>query len=488
MTAATLAEQLRAGEAALAAGRFADAAALLEPALATQPTHLGLARMVAGAWQLAGSRHRARRALVPAVEQLAETGAWPSESECYELGALLLELGAPATALRCLTHVARTRPNNAALLSALASAHRAIGSLDEAWNHAQRAVSVDRRNPTVLLTTAQVCHARGALDEALTWLKKAEVQRPAHPPTRMQRALTRLLRAPTQEGWVDFEHRGVPTMPEGSTPWLGDDLAGRTIRVLAEQGVGDFFHFVRFVPLLVERGARTVVLEAPVSTHALLAASGFTSPLYDITVPGDGPDCDLAVPLLSLPLRLELGTALLGDRVPYLQAPTDDGAVRPASTQLRLGLTLRGNPDFLATNLRDADQSAEHALAAIPGVRWVWMQPDESVPSLLKNVCESVKMTNNWLDTALLLRSLDGVVSVDTAVAHLAGAIGVPVFVLLPFTPDWRWGLGAASTPWYPSARLFRQPAPTDWPSAVQALALELTAILAGRKHPLPSA
>lgn len=474
--ARSIPEQLAAGEAALAAGRYREAAECLEPVADAMPDHVPLVRMAATAWQLAGQRSRARAVLTRVTDRAIDA---LSANDAHALGAQLLDVGAPDAGLYCFTQVARSLPNHPTVLGAMAGAQRARGELDDAWRLVQRATAADRQNPVLWLTAAQVRHGQGQLDEALKLLKKAESLRPAHPPTRLQRALTRLLGGASTYGWGDFEHRGLPSLPTGSTPWRGEPLDGRSIVVVFEQGIGDLFHFLRFVPLLTERGAGRIIVEAPRSAVSLLQASGF-----DAVPVGEAPPADFAVPVLSLPLHLGTDKATYGERVPYLRmgtanaspptaapAPVSSGPAtrdEPARPRRRLGLVLRGNPNFLATNLRDIGNEWLETLQSIPDVDWVWLQLGEAPSDQFR--CERPQLSENWLETALLVQSLDGVVSVDTGLAHLAGAIGVPVWVLLPFSPDWRWELKRESTPWYPNATLVRQPAPRDWGGAIARL------------------
>lgn len=448
-------EYLAAGEEAMAAGRYLDAAQSFQAASDLLPLDLGVARLAASAWQLAGRRSRARctlqRAAAGDLLPLADTTA-------YELAALCLDVGAPAEALRLLDVVARSKPGHPAVLGAMASAYRALGALDEAWHLAKQAVSKDKKNPALLLTAAQVRHAQLQFDDALSWLKKAEAVRPLHSPTRLQRALTRLIQGPTRHGWEDFEHRGLPALPPGSRWWRGEPLAGRSIRVVMEQGVGDLFHFVRYVPLLTERGAGEVMLEAPESAVSLLQASGLPA-----VPPGSGPATELAVPLLSLPLRLGTEGEMLGSRVPYLRSsPAAVPTMLPVGDRpLRLGLIPSGNPDFLATNLRDLDGPALEALLGLTQIEWVWLHPNRPTFSGFRITIPELSST--WLDTALIMSQLDGIVSVDTGGAHLAGALGLPTLVLLPYTPDWRWGATGERTAWYTTVHLMRESTPANW-------------------------
>lgn len=461
--------QLAAAEAATTAGDHAGAATIFTELAAAFPGQLAFAQLAARSWQLMGARHRARAVLLPAAEALA-TGAtpWPPPAETFALAAALIDAGAPAEARPCLEVVLRALPNNPAALGALAAAHRGVGDLDAAWTLVQRAVALEKRNPTLLLTAAQIRHSQGDLEDALRWLKKAENERPNHSPTRLQRALTRLLSAPTRHGWTDFEHRGLPALPAGAARWRGEPLEGRDLLIQAEQGIGDLFHFVRFTSLIAARGAGRVIVEAPRSAVRLLRASGF-----DAVSTAERPSVPLAVPVLSLPLVLETEGDCLSSRVPYLHTgePTPPRRGGPP----RIGLVLRGNPDYLSTRLRDAiDPSVSDQLSAIQSVEWVWMQQGEPPPPALAHI-SAPALDGDWLDTARLLDALDALVTVDTGLAHLAGAMGKRVFVLLPFTPDWRWGLRGSTTPWYPSACLLRQPTPRNWGAVIEELSARLS-------------
>jgi hypothetical protein len=233
--------------------------------------------------------------------------------------------------------------------------------------------------------------------------------------------------------------------------------------VTAEQGMGDNFQFLRFVGALTALGASRVVVECHAGALSLFLASG-----VDAVAKGTAPVTDWYVPMLSLPHWLGTGADVAGDGIPYLRTGV---AATPASTsdRRRIGVVWQGNPAFLATSLRDFDRSLLPQLLDLPDVAWVSLQYGASDPTGLERL-EMPQLSSNWLDTAILLSQLDAVVTVDTGIAHLAGAMGRPTFVLLPFSPDWRWGLGTDTTPWYPSVRLIRQRAPRDWASTIAPL------------------
>lgn len=468
------------GQTALDAGRHADAAAAFLRVQAALPGEITVALMVANAWRLAGNTVAVRHALLAVFHHITAPPAGSPSIEVdnvtamYELGAALLDGGAPSEARELFERVVRKRPKDPAALGALASATRAAGDPQRAWPIVQRAMAIAPKQPALLLTAAQVRHALGDLTRARYWLDRVEAVRPAHGPTRLQRALTSLLGGATAEGWADFEYRGLPTPPAtGASPWHGESLDGQSILVTAEQGQGDNFHFIRYVPELTARGAARVVVECHPGALSLFAASGF-----DAVVKGEAPVTDWYVPILSLPHWLGTGADVAGGRVPYLRTgadrPAGGSAPRPAGRRT-LGLVWRGNPEFLATTLRDFDEALLPQLLDIPGIDWVSLQYGVTPPVMHQRFTMPT-LSSSWLETAALLTMLDGIVTVDTGLAHLSGALGLPTYVMLPFSPDWRWGLGTDHTRWYPSATLIRQKEPKDWHGVIN----QLGSLLAG--------
>lgn len=461
-----LPEWLAEGQLALDEGRHRDAALAFGRAAAALPTEWALHQMTANAWRLAGDVVQARDAL-----RFAFRAGQPAAIESlFTLGTALLETGAPSEARACFNAVLARRPRDPAALGALAAAQRADGDPAGAWPHIQQALSLSHEAPALLLTAAQVRHSHGDTAGALQWLAKAEQVRPGHPLQQLQRAFSLLIEGATAPGWAAFEARGLPSLPPGARDWYGEPLAGQTIAVVMEQGLGDLFQFVRFVRRLEALGPDRVVVEAPSSAVSLLRASGF-----DAVPSGELPPTDWAVPLLSLPHRLGSDRDTGTDLVPYLRtdfSPTPETSDPTQRVEPRVGIVFRGNPAFLSTSLRDLPSEALAELLGIGGVRWVWLQYDESPTpgEHMPKYLETPPLSGNWLDTAHLVQTLDAVVSVDTAVAHLAGALNIPHFVLLPFSPDWRWGIRSDRTAWYPSARLARQPGPRDWTGAVSQL------------------
>ena len=472
MTEPDITALLARGETALNAHDYRRAAEAFTTVAALVPDDAPVALMTANAWRLAGDALAARTVL---QQLFAQTSASLDVPTLFTLGGALLDTGAPEEALACFTRVAKTMPRDASALNALASAMRASGDPKGAWPVVQRALAIAPSLPAALLTAAHVRQALGDLVGAQQWLDRADAVRPHHGPTQLQRGIARLLAGPCQAGWDGFEFRGLPAPKTNARPWHGESLVGASIAVIGEQGIGDQLHFVRYVARLAALGAARVVVECHPGVVSLFAASG-----YDAVAKGEVPETDWYVPMLSLPHRLKSDDDVADDLIPYLRsstAPRTMGApaTAPQAKPRRVGLALEGNPAFLATTLRDFDMSLLPGLLDGTHVQWVWLQYPSPLPVEHPRLV-APPLGGSWLDTARIVASLDAVVSVDTSLAHLGGAMGVPTFVLLPYSPDWRWGLRRSTSSWYPSARLMRQAKPKDWSSVVN----DLVGLLSG--------
>lgn len=449
-----LAAALGDGEQALAQGDLAAACRAFASAAQLAPADVPVALALANTHALLGEAAERRRVLGAAVAD----GDWHEVTVAYALGGALLEAGLPHEAAVVLEYVRRHAPHDPAALSALAGALRAAGEPGRAWPLVKTALERAPHAGAVLLTAAQVRHDLGDLLGALTWLDKAERARPDHAPTRLQRAYTSLLRAPSATGWALFEHRPLPAPATAARPWHGEPLPGSSVLVTAEQGVGDQFQFLRFVPDLVTRGAARVIVTAHASVVPLLQANGL-----DAVPRGTEPNTDWHVPLLSLPHRLGTGAELYGDRVPYLRAPDVPTPPLPeARGTRRLGLVWAGNPDFPGRVTRDLDPALLPTLLDTPGVAWVSLQQGAAGELDLPGLHRLPPLVD-WGTTAALLTQLDGLVTTDTGIAHLAGAMGVPTWLLAAKVPDWRWGLTGTRCGWYPSVTICRPGKRGNW-------------------------
>ncbi|MCU0619707.1 MAG: hypothetical protein MUF40_07420 [Gemmatimonadaceae bacterium] len=445
----------QAGDAARAIASFEEAA-VLAPALLD--VHLLLANVHLERHDRAAARRVLRRALAVAAR--------PDAAAHHRLGTACTEAAAPEEALVCFEAVCMLAPRAAAAHAARATALRALCRLDEAWDAACTALALAPDDPVALATAGHVAVDRGALDEADALLARSLAIRPGHGGTRTHRAAVHGLRGDLAAALADLEGRRLPVPRTGAQPWHGDPLAGASVLCTADQGAGDRFQFVRYLPHLHARGAGRVVVEAEASIVPLLRDNGI-----DAVPRGHVVATDVHVPLTSLPHRLGLvGSAITGDGAPYLHAgrPRADRPTLPARDgRPRVGLSWRGNPDFPNDRKRSLTDEALRALVAgTPQVQWVALQQGEGADAAPPAVARLAPIAD-WQVTAQLLGELDAVVTIDTGLAHLAGALGRPVHVLLPSIPDWRWGLGTDRTPWYASMRLHRATRVGDWSAAI---------------------
>ncbi|ALG71363.1 hypothetical protein VY88_01625 [Azospirillum thiophilum] len=340
--------------------------------------------------------------------------------------------------------------------------------------------------------TALVAMARPA--EAAEDFARALAERPQDAGLHWNLGFARLMAGDYAAGWPEFhwrrhDDRAEPPWRHFSRPtWRGEPLAGRTILLHAEQGLGDTLQFLRYVPLVAALGGR-VVLE--VQRPLLALAAGLAAGLEEVAqviARGDPlPPFDLECPLMSLPRAFGTVLADVPATTPYLR-PDPDRAERwrrrlgpgPAAGQeLRVGLVWAGNPRFPGDDQRSPRLAGLRALLEVPGCRFYGLQMGEgradldgaALPASFTDLGPEIA---DFADTAAIMAGLDLVVSSCTGPAHLAGALGRPLWLALPFSPDWRWLTGRADSPWYPTARLFRQPAPGDWGAVAGRMAAEL--------------
>ncbi|MCS6952946.1 MAG: tetratricopeptide repeat protein, partial [Bryobacteraceae bacterium] len=366
-------------------------------------------------------RHRAAAACAQQALRLR-----PEHPQAWNnLGAALMELGCHEAAADCFREAIRLKPD-------LADAHYNLGNVHR-----------EARDPA---------HALACYEEAL----RCE---PKHVRARWNRALTLLSVGDWERGFEEFEWRWkMPFLrprPFAQPLWDGTPLDGRTILLYAEQGLGDVIHFVRFARQVQACGGR-VLLESPRALVGLLASA---PGIDELVAAGDAlPPFDVQAPLMSLPRILKLTSQTLPPSVPYLHA---DPARREAWERrfralggLRVGLVWAGNPQHAHDRRRSLALDVLAPLGRIPGVHFVGLQYG---PRSCQGLAPPEGLTflhlgpelGDFGEAAAAVAALDLVISVDTAMAHLAGALGCPVWVLLAFVPDWRWGLEGETTPWY---------------------------------------
>ena len=460
------------------AERFAEAVPIAEAARAAAPTRAGFCEMHADAlrgaakYQAAVDAYRAALALDP-----THTSARFGMAE-----ALRLHRDLPA-AEALLRELVAEFPKAWQAHHDLANVLRHGGRFAEAEAGYRQAATL-HENAATLSPLGMVLRDLNQLEEATAVLQKAYALEPNNEDVRYNLSATHLTAGRLAEGFALYNSRDEkfrPT-PLPGRAWTGGPVRGRTLFVAAEQGLGDTLQFIRYLPALSEAGAR-ILLRVHAPLLRLLA--DFPGPAQLLTIEDKPPPFDFHVRLMSLPHLLRRADPCPLP-IPYLQANADLTKAwrqRLASLPgLKVGLVWSGNPGFAADNLRSIPVSLLAPLANVPGVSFVSLQKGAAeLPNLPMH--DWTEELTDFADTAALVTALDLVLSVDTAAIHLAGALGRPAWLLNRFDTCWRWLTAREDSIWYPSVRIFRQPAPGDWSSVVQqvANALERIAIACGQ-------
>ena len=435
----------------------------------------------------------------------------------------LLSLGRPQQALDEFRQVLARVPHHPEARLNCGIAHAALGSPEEAVAEFDRALSIVPGHPVAhynrgialydlgryaaaaaahdsalavapehagaWLNRGRALAALNRLDDAITSYGKATAIRKDDADAQFMESLALLTLGDYRRGFAKYEARwrrnGMPAQKSRGRPlWLGDyPLARKTVLLHAEQGLGDTIQFARYVPLLAATGAK-IVLEVQAELTALMARlEGAATVIARGEAP---PPFDLHCPLGSLPLAFKTEPSTVPAHIPYLSA--DDAHLAKWSGRIgalerpRIAMTWSGN----ASHINDRNRSLPFArlapLFAIPA-RFVSIQREVRSEDLAALAAEQRVMhiggeLENFADTAAVIALSDLVIAVDTAAAHLAGAMGRPVWVLIPFAPDWRWTLDGETSPWYPTARLFRQTSLGDWDGVVERVGHELSSFI----------
>ena len=459
-------------------GRLEEAAVQYDKVLKRNPGHfdalhlLGLVRLHTG---------RPEEAVALFARAVKANAKVPVAQD--NLGSALVGLGRPAEALASLDAAIALAPGHARAQHNRGTALEALGRSDEAVASYDRAIALKPDYAEAFSNRGLALRNLQRLDEALASYDAAVALDAAYVDAHLGRSFLSLLAGDFEAGWREYEWRkagrDAAGRPDPDRDWLGEgELAGQRLLVRHEQGLGDTLQFARYVPLLSARGAEvTLVVQPPLA--GLLAAS---LPGVRVIAEGDpAPDADRHVSLMSLPLAF---STTLDTVPPPLRLDADarraDWAERlGAKTRPRIGLAWSGNPAHVNDRNRSIGFST---LAPLLGdaVEWIVLQNDIR-PADAEAFAASGRARffgealADFADTAALADQLDLIITVDTSLAHLAGGLGKPVWVLLPYSPDWRWLLGRADSPWYPTARLFRQAKAGDWAGVIGEVGEELS-------------
>jgi tetratricopeptide (TPR) repeat protein len=421
---------------------------------------------------------------IPWLERAAQLD--PAAPEVWsEIGRASNTLGDYARAADCFRRFIELRPENADGYFCLANAQQRLGQHEDAVALYRKSVELNAGDSPAWNNLGKALTELNRLPAALTAFGRALALEPGSALARRNRALALLKSGRWEEGWRDYEWRrsNLISRPYPQPKWNGEAIPQKTLLIYAEQGLGDSIQFVRFVPPARARVAR-VILECQPPLKRLFEHGGFADSV--IAVGENPPPFDTQVALGSLP-GISRATPENTSGRAYLPVPAGAGFSPPPGARRHVGLVWAGN----ATYERDAERSLPFEqikpILQVADVTFFSFQAvvparDEDCFRTCPQVVDLAKHLHDFYDTAALAAQMDLIISVDTAVAHLAGAMGKPVWLLLPFAPDWRWLLERADTPWYQTTRLFRQRQSGDWRTTVLQVADELSQFMARRK------
>jgi tetratricopeptide (TPR) repeat protein len=460
-------------EEALAAYR---AALALRPDLALAHNNVGVLLQRRGDFEAALDSHAAALALRP---EHVDTR--------LNLGSALQRLGRLEDAAARYGEVLGADPDHAAAHANLGMILRAQDRPEAALDHLRAAVAARPDSAEFHNNLGLILQDLGRIDAAAAAFARAVSLSPDFAAAHMSLGAARLLAGDFSGGWRAYEQRLARTdiaQPHRPGPrWRGEDLEGRTVLLQGEQGLGDAIQFSRYAAVLAKRGAR-VILSCRAPLRRLFATlEGPDRLVVDSEAPGP---YDCWSPLLSLP-------GLVGTTAETVPSPGPYLAADPALAKgwrgrlgglagLKLGIVWRGSAQHLNDRNRSIDPALLRPLVDRPGLSTVCLQTDARADELARLGAPALEVGRDLTDlaeTAALVASLDLVVTVDTAVAHLAGALGVPVWTLIAFSPDWRWMTGRDDSPWYRSMRLFRQTSRGEWTSVIDAVRTALAPLAA---------
>ena len=454
------------------AGRFEEAIAAFSAALKLRPESAEAALNLGHLLEQAGRLEEA----VTFYRQAVVSNPLLPEAH-HNLGNVLFKTHRLAEAADSFRQALALRPEFAPAWLNLGNALRLQNELEPAIEAYRRALALHPDRADAHVNLANAYRAQNRLEEALAASRRALALAPQMPQAHLNTAMVHLVAGDLRAGWPHAEYRQVLKLGgagrEFDRPqWRGEEpLAERTILLHAEQGFGDTLQFVRYAAEVIALGA-AVYVEVQPALQTLLAAS--LPQAAGVLAHGEPlPPFELHCPLPSLPLAFQTDLASIPAEFPYVRVP-DTYKERwrgyaDGGQALRVGLAWAGNP----THPNDFNRSLTLAelrgiFTGLPAAQFFNLKKelsaaDAATLAAAPELTDPGPLLGDFADTAALIEQLDLVIAVDTSVAHLAGALGRPVWVLLPFSPDWRWLLGREDSPWYPSARLFRQPRTGDW-------------------------
>lgn len=491
-------------------GRFDDAERMYKRALEVEPNNPDALHLLGLIEHKRGRNDEALGLIERAIQ------AKPREPTFHtNLGQVLRSLNRPADAVAAQRRAIELDPRLAEAHSNLACALYDLKQFDEAEAAARRAIQLNPQSHAAYLNLGNALRERDDFDGAMqAYQQSLRLGRPPEEPlvnigdmlrsigrydesravleevlrnapesilAHRTLALVLLLHGEFARGWAEAEWRLRAPKSSGSRfvqpMWDGRGLNGQTVLLHFEQGLGDTIHFARYAPLVAARGGRVILEVQPGLARLMRTLNG----VDQVVARGEPlPSFDVHAPLLSLPHLFQTTPDTIPRDVPYLRA--DDSLVESWRSRVpiepgvkRVGLVWAGNPEHVNDRRRSLDPMHLARLARVANVRWFSLQLGQpargATPPPELNMIDLTANVTDFADSAALLAHLDLLITIDSAPAHLAGALGRPVWVLLPHVPDWRWQLGRDDSVWYPTMRLFRQTRPGEWGEVIERVA-----------------
>lgn len=411
----------------------------------------------------------------------------PQDCRLLELAATLdMQTGELDKAIVGLEEALRRRPNHLPTLSVMSCALTQAGRFSEARDVLERMRALDPADPSAISNIAYLNVAMGELNAALSLYRQAIMLKPDHPQMRLNHSIALLKAGYFQQGWAEHEWRfrlpGHTSLPmerllPNVTPGL--DLRGKKVLITHEEGYGDTLMYLRYLPQLAEAGAITRVWGADIMADLCARVEG----VHSVQVGGDIPEYDYHCPFISLPRAFSASAHPFGRCPPYITADpvksASFAALMAADDRLRVGLVWAGAPRRDQTDSYMLDQRRSMSLATLSplfdldNVSFYSLQKGEAASQLRDTTGQIIDLMPDIAtmnDTAALIDNLDIVVSVDTSVVHLAGAMNKPVLLMDRVNPCWRWMTEREDSPWYPALRILRQERAWDWSGVVSSV------------------
>jgi Flp pilus assembly protein TadD len=486
---AATARTVQAGLEHIQAGRMSEAEAVFRRLVAHAPQsaemhkHLGVA--LAGQGKLEAAL----------ANFLAALEIDPRYADGHiSVGNVFIMQGRPEDAVACYRRALELSPDDSKAYGNLGIALHRTGRLEEAGVCLRRALRLNPRFADACNSLGSVLQDLGRQDEAEALFQKALQLKPGFALAQCNLATVQLLRGDLTAGLALYENRfagadhklaalarEVLAKLPGKRSWRGESLQGKMLFLWREQGIGDDIMMMRYLPLFKETGVENIIVSCRPEVKRLMRTLPAVGRVIDDRAPFPLDAIDCHCPLMSLPYLFGTRLETIPNTIPYITVPpelADNWSRRVAAVEgLKVGLAWAGSK----TQPKDARRSIPlerfAPLLTVPGVRFISLQKGEDPRRLHEcddSIIDWMMHCDDFLDTAALVQQLDLVISVDTAVAHLAGALGRPVWLLNRFESEWRWMLEREDSPWYPTMRIFRQPTYDDWESVLDRAAAEL--------------